>query len=139
LTLFLTHSFSFQGSGDDAGSKSPDANDFDDEDGNGNFFKFSVYCFIHPIFRLWFLITFWDKVTKIQKYYVIFVYILQGKMGKMKKKWKENHATKVTKIPKSKTQKYGMNKTLEPFFLFGTQIKIHFEIESSYLKGFMLI
>ena len=27
--------FSIQGSGDDAGSKSPDANDFDDEDGNG--------------------------------------------------------------------------------------------------------
>ena len=32
---FTTHFFSIQGSGDDAGSKSPDANDFDDEDGNG--------------------------------------------------------------------------------------------------------
>ena len=101
------------GSGDDAGSKSPDANDFDDEDGNGNFLKFSVYCFIHPIFRLWFLITFWDKVTKIQKYYVIFVYILQGKMGKTEKTEK-NHATKVTKIPKTKRRKYGMNKTNIP-------------------------
>ena len=30
-----------------------------------------------------FLVTLGDEVTKIQKYYVIFVYILQGKMGKM--------------------------------------------------------
>ena len=29
-----------------------------------------------------FLVTFGDEVTKIQKYYVIFVYILQGKTGK---------------------------------------------------------
>ena len=57
-------------------------------------------CFVHPIFRFWFLVTFGDEVTKIQKYYVIFVNILQGKMGKMKKKRKENHAFKVTKIPK---------------------------------------
>ena len=27
------------------------------------------------------------------------------------KKWKENHATKVTKIPKTKRRKYGMHKT----------------------------
>ena len=37
------------------------------------------------VFGFWFLVTFGDKVMKIQKYYVIFVYILQGKMGKMKK------------------------------------------------------
>ena len=59
-------------------------------------------CFVHPTFRFWFLVTYDDKVTKIQKYYVIFVYILQGKMGKTQKIWKENHATKVTKIPKTK-------------------------------------
>ena len=59
-------------------------------------------CFVHPIFRFWFLVTFGDEVTKIQKYYVIFVYILQGKMGKTEKKLKENHTTKVTKIPKTK-------------------------------------
>ena len=34
-TIHNTFFFSIQGSGDDAGSKSPDANDFDDEDGNG--------------------------------------------------------------------------------------------------------
>ena len=31
--------------------------------------------------------------------------------GQDRKKWKENHATKVTKIPKTKRRKYGMNKT----------------------------
>ena len=59
-----------------------------------------------------FLVTLGDEVTKIQKYYVIFVYILQGKMGKMEKNRKENHATKVTKIPETKRLKYGMNKIL---------------------------
>ena len=68
-------------------------------------------CFIHPIFGFWFLVIFGDDVTKIRKYYVIFVYILQGKMGKTEKNWKENHATKVTKIPKTKRRKYGMNET----------------------------
>ena len=43
-------------------------------------------CFVHPIFRFWFLVTFGDKVMKIQKYYVIFVCILQGKMGRTEKK-----------------------------------------------------
>ena len=51
-------------------------------------------------------VNFGDKVTKIRKYNVIFVYIFQGKMGKM-----EKNATKVTKIPKLKGEKYGMNKT----------------------------
>ena len=55
-------------------------------------FHFSFLAFGH----------FWDKVTKIRKYYVIFVYVLQGKMGKAVKKWKENHASKVNKIPKTK-------------------------------------
>ena len=32
------------------------------------------------------------------------------------KKSKENHATKVTKIPKTKRRKYGMNKTLESIY-----------------------
>ena len=49
---------------------------------------------------------------KIQKYYVIFVYILQGKMGKAEK----NQATKVTKTPKIKRQKYWMNETLHMKF-----------------------
>ena len=32
-------------------------------------------------------------------------------MGKTEKNRKENHATKVTKIPKTKRRKYGMNET----------------------------
>ena len=62
------------------------------------------------MFRLshfWFLVTFDDEVAKIQKYCVIFVYILQGKMGKTEIKWKENHATKVNKIPKPKDENMG--------------------------------
>jgi hypothetical protein len=31
--------------------------------------------------------------------------------GQTEKKWKENHATKVTKIPKTKRKKYGMKLT----------------------------
>ena len=45
-------------------------------------------------FRFWFLVTFGDEVMKIQKYYVIFVYILQGKVCKMEKR----DYTKKTKI-----------------------------------------
>ena len=40
------------------------------------------WSFVHPIFRFCFLVTFGTEVMKIQKYYVIFVYILQVKMGK---------------------------------------------------------
>jgi len=60
---------------------------------------------VHPIFHFWFLVTFGDGVMKIRKYYVIFVYILQGKMGKTEKNRKENHATKVALIPKMKRRK----------------------------------
>ena len=63
------------------------------------------------MFRFWFLVTFGNEFRKIRKYYVIFVYILQGKMSETEKNRKENHATKVTKIPKTKRRKYGMNET----------------------------
>ena len=65
-------------------------------------------CLVHPIFHFLFLVTFCDEVTKIRKCYVIFVCILQGKTGKTQN---ENHATKVTKIPKTIRRKYGMNET----------------------------
>ena len=51
--------------------------------------NFLFICFVHPIFRFWFLVTFGNEVTKIQKYCVIFVYILQGKIGKMEKNRKK--------------------------------------------------
>ena len=47
---------------------------------------------------------------KMQKYYVIFVYILQGKMGKMEKTGKKITQLKWPKYQKP-TDKYGMNKT----------------------------
>ena len=36
--------------------------------------------------------------------------------GQVRKNWKENHATKVTKIQKTKRRKYGMNKTYDTIF-----------------------
>ena len=66
-----------------------------------------IICFVHPIFCFWSLLA-----TKLQKYCVIFVYILQGKRGKKKKNPEENHETKVTKMPKTKRRKYGMNETI---------------------------
>ena len=63
------------------------------------------------LFIPFFVFCFWSLlVTKLQKYYVIFIYILHGQD---RKKGKENHATKVTKIPKTKRRKYGigMNET----------------------------
>ena len=68
----------------------------------GNFawlLKFGM-CIVHPVFRFWFLVTFGDKVMKIRKYYVIFFYILQGKMGKTEKNGK-----KITQLKWSKYQK----------------------------------
>ena len=55
-------------------------------------------CISHEIpkflFQLFFsfhfsFLVFGDEVTKIRKYYVIFVYILQGKMGKTEKTGKK--------------------------------------------------
>ena len=66
------------------------------------------YCFVHPIFRFWFLVTFGDEVTKILQITLHFAR-QDGQDGKNRK---ENHATIVTKIPKTKRRKYGMNKTL---------------------------
>ena len=54
-----------------------------------------------------FVFGFWSLLAmKLRKYYVIFVYILQGKMGKTEKTGK-NHKTKVTKIPKPKEENMG--------------------------------
>ena len=65
-------------------------------------------CFVHPIFRFWFLVTFGDEVTKILRNLCLHFARQDGQDGKNRK---ENHATKVTKRPKTKRQKYGMNET----------------------------
>ena len=43
------------------------------------------FCFVHLIFRFLGFGHFGDDVKEIRKHYVIFVYILQGKMGKTEK------------------------------------------------------
>ena len=67
-------------------------------------------CFVHPIFRFWFLVTFVDKVMKILRNLCLH---FARQDGQDRKKWKENHATKVTKIPKTKRRKYGMNISIQ--------------------------
>ena len=57
--------------------------------------------FVHPIFGFWSLL-----VTKIQKYCVFFVYILQGKTEKKTERKSRNESDQNTE-----KQKYGMNKT----------------------------
>ena len=42
--------------------------------------------FVRLICRFWFKVTFGDEVTKVQKYYVILVYVLQGKMEETERK-----------------------------------------------------
>ena len=66
-------------------------------------------CFVYPIFRFWFLVTFGEEVTKILRNLCLH---FARQDGQDRKKWKENQATKVTKIPKTKRRKYGMNETI---------------------------
>ena len=47
-------------------------------------FKYpDITLFVSFHFSFFVFVSFGDEVMKIQKYYVIFVYILQGKTGKM--------------------------------------------------------
>ena len=57
--------------------------------------------FVHPIFRFWFLVTFGNEVMKILRNLCLHFARQDGQDGK---NLKENHATKVTKIPKTKRQ-----------------------------------
>ena len=56
-----------------------------------------------------FLVTFGNKGTKIL--YNLFLYFARQD-GQDEKKRKENVATKVTKVPKTERQKFGMNETI---------------------------
>jgi hypothetical protein len=67
-------------------------------------FKISAFCFVHPIFCFWFLVTFGHEGTKILRNLCLH---FERQDGQDEKKWKENHATKVTKIPKTKRQDMG--------------------------------
>ena len=63
-----------------------------------------------PMFRsshFWFLVTFDNEITKILRNLCLH---FARQDGQDRKKRKENHSTKVTKIPKTKLQKYEMKK-----------------------------
>ena len=57
---------------------------------------------LSQISLFWFLVTFGDEVMKILRNLCLH---LARQDGQDRKKQKENHATKVTKIPKTKRQK----------------------------------
>ena len=106
------------------------------------------------IFVFWFLV-FWSlqlhdfhsgfffrlahlALQNVNKYYIIFVYIQQGKMGKTLKNRKESHATKVTKIAKTKRRKYGMNETFVAIILQCKILVLHFRLGLSWKKSYNL-
>ena len=67
-----------------------------------------IFCFL-------FMVPFWQRSyenTKILRNLCLHFPRQDGQEGKNRK---ENHATKVTKIPKTKRQKYGMNETLNSY------------------------
>jgi len=67
--------------------------------------------------RYWFLVTFCNNVTEIQKYYVIFVYILQGKMGKTENTENEIMQLKWLRYQKPKDENIGWTKQRMPCVL----------------------
>ena len=71
----------------------------------------TYFCFVHPIFRISFLVAFGSKVIKIRKY--LFCILEKNQI--------ENQATKVTKIPKTKRRTYGMNETFVYTFKYSMQ------------------
>ena len=62
------------------------------------------FCFVHSIFRFWFLVNFGDEVTKILPILRLHFARQDGQNGK---KRKEGHATKVTKYQKPKDKNMG--------------------------------
>ena len=64
-----------------------------------------IHCFVHPIFRLWSFLA-----MKLRKCYVIFVYILHGKMGKTEKTGKKITQLKWPKYQKPKDENMGWTK-----------------------------
>ena len=68
-------------------------------------FEFVFLCFVHPIFRFWFVVTFGDEVTKIQKILRNLCLHIARQDGQDGKNRKENHATKVTKETKNQKMK----------------------------------
>ena len=70
-----------------------------------------------PFFWFWFLVTFGGEVTKLQKYYLIFAYIFQGKKDKTEKTGKKITQLKWTKYQKPKDKNMGWTKQIKIYFL----------------------
>ena len=69
--------------------------------------KYYYYCFAHPIFGFWFLVTFGDEVTKIL-HNLCLHFARQDRQDRQDgKNRKGNHASKVTKIQKPKDENMG--------------------------------
>ena len=85
-----------------------------------SWFRFSTEndtkIFVRPIFRFWLLVSFGNEVTKIWKYYVIFVYILQEKTDKTKK-WKKTTKLRWPKYQNPKDENMGRTKQKYPILL----------------------
>ena len=67
-------------------------------------------CFVHPIFRFWswkLSVGGYENAKILRNLCLHFA----RQDGRDRKKRKENHATKVTKIPKTKRRKYGLDET----------------------------
>jgi hypothetical protein len=69
-----------------------------------------MFCSSH----FWFLVFghFWQESYKNTKILRNLCLNFARQDGQDTKKWKENRASKVTEIPKTKRQKYGMNETI---------------------------
>ena len=74
-----------------------------------------MFCSSH--FSFWVLGHFWQRSYENTKILCNLCLHLARQDGQDGKKLKENHATKVTKILKTKRQKYGMNETILSGFL----------------------
>ena len=90
-------------------------------------------------FHFLFFVSFGNEVTKIWKYFVIFVYILQGKKSKMEIQRKENHEAKVTKKPKMKLPKYVMSWALVNSFKLFSSIFNYFSLDWNTFESLLWI
>ena len=66
----------------------------------------------HPILVTWFLVVFGDEVTKILRNSLFTFLLSKARQAKQKFKVKKNHATKMTKKPKTKLPKFVMSRAL---------------------------
>ena len=76
-----------------------------------------------------FLVTFVDKVYENMKILCNLCLHFARKDGQDRKNENENYETKMTKIPKTKRRKYGMNKTLVTKFVGHAVSRSHETIE----------